>query len=416
MNETEHSKKTYKIPELIAPAGDMNKLRTAIEYGADSVYLGGNDFNLRKKAKNFALKDIEIAVNYVHDRNKKVYITLNIFAHNYHLPGLKQYLKALSGCPVDAFIISDPGVMAIVKDLMPDTPIHLSTQANCTNVSAVNFWHKLGVKRIVLARELSLDEISEINSGSNCETETFVHGAMCISYSGRCYLSSYMADRSANLGDCAQSCRWKYSLVEESRPNEYFNVIEGEDSTSIMSSRDMCMVQHIPELIEAGIDAFKIEGRMKSQYYVAAVTRIYREAIDTFFKDNAYEFRTEWLEELKKVSHRGYCTGYFLGKPGSEGQFVSSNDAYFRSYKFLGLFSGVKNGEYAGVFVKNKIETGDEIEIMGKNTGQDFTQNIKEMLNQDMQPVKAANPGQRIFIIPEKPVEDYFIIRKKDDL
>ena len=302
---------------------------------------------------------------------------------------------------------------------MPETPIHLSTQANCTNIESASFWHRQGVKRIVLARELTLDEISKISANDDYDTEVFVHGAMCISYSGRCYLSSYMADRSANLGDCAQSCRWKYSIVEEKRPNEFFDVYEDNGFTSVMSSRDLCMIQHIPELISAGISAWKIEGRMKSQYYVAAVTRIYREAIDAFFskdvffKDSVYEYQDKWLEELKKVSHRGYCTGFFFGSPGANGQTVSHGDGYYRTHNFLGLFYSIKDHKFAEVLVKNKFEVGADIEIIGKNTNQDFKQNIKEMFNQEMKPIMAANPNQRVFIIPERPVEKYFMIRKK---
>ncbi len=413
MDRINNSYIKYKRPELIAPAGDMNKLKTAIEYGADAVYAGGEEFNLRKAASNLTIQDIEFATDYVHERNKKIYITLNIFAHNHHIHKLEQYLKTLAKYPVDALIVSDPGVLAIIKDILPVMPIHLSTQANCTNYESANFWHRQGVKRVVLARELSLNEISQISSDSDCETEVFVHGAMCISYSGRCYLSSYMAGRGANLGDCAQSCRWKYSIVEEKRPNEHFSVFEDGGYTSIMSSRDLCMIQHIPELISAGVNAWKIEGRMKSQYYVATVTRIYREAIDSFFENDIYKYQSKWLDELEKVSHRGYCAGFFFGSPGENGQIVSSGDGYIRKYKYLGLFDRLKDGKYAEVLVKNKLEVGNDIEIMGKNTSQDFAQNIKEMFNQDMKPIKEANPGQRIFVVPEKPVERYFMIRRK---
>ena len=299
----------YKMPELVAPAGSMDKLKTAIEYGADAVYAGGKDFNLRNASANFTLDEIGLAVDYVHKRDKKLYIALNIFAHNCHVSKIEQYLNELAKYPVDAFIVSDPGVLSIVRDVIPEATIHISTQANCTNVRAADFWHQQGVKRVVLARELSLSEISKISTNSDCTTEVFVHGAMCLSYSGRCYLSSYMANRGANLGDCAQSCRWKYSLVEEERPGEYLQVFEDGEFTSIMSSRDLCMIEHIPELIAAGVDAWKIEGRMKSQYYVATVTRIYREAIDTFFENDVYEYQDKWLEELGKISNRGVQHG-----------------------------------------------------------------------------------------------------------
>ncbi|HDY67547.1 hypothetical protein LCGC14_2000920 [marine sediment metagenome] len=413
MDGTKNSQLKHKKPELIAPAGDMDKLKTAIAYGADAVYAGGKEFNLRNAASNFTLDDIGLAADYVHKEDKKIYIALNIFAHNYHIPKIEQYLKELARYPVDALIISDPGILEIVKDILPEIPIHLSTQANCTNSKSANFWYKQGVKRIVLARELSLNEISEISTHSDCKTEVFVHGAMCLSYSGRCYLSAYMAGRGANLGDCAQSCRWKYSLVEEERPNEYFPVFEDGEFTSVMSSRDLCMIQHIPELISAGIDAWKIEGRMKSQYYVATVTRIYREAIDTFFGNGVYGYQDKWLEELGKISNRGYNTGFFLGNPGENGQRVGEESGYTQDYKFVGLFDRPKEKKFAEVIVKNKFEVGDDIEVMGKRPEQDFVQNIKEMYNQEMEPIEKANPGQRVFIIPERPVEKYFMMRKR---
>ena len=403
----------YKMPELVAPAGSMDKLKTAIEYGADAVYAGGKDFNLRNASANFTLDEIGLAVDYVHKRDKKLYIALNIFAHNCHVSKIEQYLNELAKYPVDAFIVSDPGVLSIVRDVIPEATIHISTQANCTNVRAADFWHQQGVKRVVLARELSLSEISKISTNSDCTTEVFVHGAMCLSYSGRCYLSSYMANRGANLGDCAQSCRWKYSLVEEERPGEYLQVFEDGEFTSIMSSRDLCMIEHIPELIAAGVDAWKIEGRMKSQYYVATVTRIYREAIDTFFENDVYDYQDKWLEELGKISNRGYNTGFFLGNPGENGQRIGAESGYTQDYKFVGLFDESRNNKLAGVIVKNKFEVGDDIEVVGKRPDQDFIQNIKEMYNQEMEPIKKANPGQRVFILPDRPVDEYFIIRRK---
>ena len=405
----------HKRPELVAPAGSMDKLKTAIEYGADAVYAGGKDFNLRNASANFTLDEIGLAVDYVHKRDKKLYIALNIFAHNCHVSKIEQYLNELAKYPVDAFIVSDPGVLSIVRDVIPEATIHISTQANCTNVRAADFWHQQGVKRVVLARELSLSEISKISTNSDCTTEVFVHGAMCLSYSGRCYLSSYMANRGANLGDCAQSCRWKYSLVEEERPGEYLQVFEDGEFTSIMSSRDLCMIEHIPELIAAGVDAWKIEGRMKSQYYVATVTRIYREAIDTFFENDVYDYQDKWLEELGKISNRGYNTGFFLGNPGENGQRIGAESGYTQDYKFVGLFDRPKNDKLTEVIVKNSFEVGEDLEVMGKRPNQDFVQNIKEIYNKDLEPVKKANPGQQVFILPDRPVEEYFIIRRKVD-
>ncbi len=409
----EQTKKIYKRPELVSPAGSLDKLKTAIEYGADAVYAGGKDFNLRNSAANFTIDEIGAAVEYVHERGKKIYITLNIFAHNCHVSKAEQYLKELSVHAVDAFIVSDPGMLSLVREIVPKANIHISTQANCTNTIAADFWYNQGVKRVVLARELSLNEVAEVSNNSNCSTEVFVQGAMCLSYSGRCYLSAYMANRGANLGDCAQSCRWKYSLVEEERPGEYLQVFEDGEFTSVMSSRDLCMIEHIPELIEAGVDAWKIEGRMKSQYYVATVTRIYREAIDTFFENDVYEYQDKWLEELGKISNRGYNTGFFLGNPGENGQRIGAESGYTQDYKFVGLFESPKEEGLAGVIVKNKFEVGDDIEVIGKRPDQDFIQNIKEMYNQEMEPIKKANPGQLVFILPDRPVEEYFIIRRK---
>tara|TARA_B100001964_G_scaffold99691_1_gene111328 strand:- start:4146 stop:5387 length:1242 start_codon:yes stop_codon:yes gene_type:complete len=409
----EQTKKNYKKPELVSPAGSLDKLKAAIEYGADAVYAGGKDFNLRNSAANFSLDEIRAAVEYVHERGKKLYITLNIFAHNCHINKAEQYLKELSEHAVDAFIVSDPGVLSLVKEIIPEANIHISTQANCTNTKAADFWHSQGVKRVVLARELSLNEVAEVSSNSNCTTEVFVQGAMCLSYSGRCYLSAYMANRGANLGDCAQSCRWKYSLVEEERPNEYYPIVEDGEFASVMSSRDLCMIQHIPELISAGVDAWKIEGRMKSQYYVATVTRVYREAIDMFFEDETYEYQDRWLEELGKISNRGYNTGFFLGSPGLDGQRVGEDSGYIQDYKFVGLFGKQKEDKLIEVIVKNSFEVGEELEVMGKRSDHDFVLNIKEIYNKNLESVQKANPGQSFFIVPEKHVEEYFILRRK---
>ena len=411
----EQTKKKYKKPELVSPAGSLDKLKTAIEYGADAVYAGGKDFNLRNSAANFSLDEIGSAVEYVHERGKKLYITLNIFAHNCHINKAEQYLKELGEHDVDAFIVSDPGVLSLVKELIPDVNIHISTQANCTNTKAADFWYSQGVKRVVLARELSLNEVADVSNNSQCSTEVFVQGAMCLSYSGRCYLSSYMANRGANLGDCAQSCRWNYSLVEEERPNEYYPIVEDGEFASVMSSRDLCMIQHIPELISAGADAWKIEGRMKSQYYVATVTRIYREAIDMFFGDESYEYKDRWFEELGKISNRGYNTGFFLGSPGQDGQRVGEESGYTQDYKFVGIIGKSQEKGLVEVIVKNSFHVSEDIEVMGRSTCQDFVQNIKEIYNKDMEPVQKANPGQSFFIIPEKPVEEYFILRRKVD-
>lgn len=275
-----------KKPELLAPAGDIEKLKMAIIYGADAVYLGGEEFGLRKSSKNFTLDEIEEGVKFAHERNRKVYVTLNIIPHNEDLIGLEDYVKNLYDVNVDGVIVSDPGVFSIVRKTTPNLPIHLSTQASVTNFETIMFWYNLGVKRIVVARELSLKEIEEIiqKGPKDLEIETFIHGAMCISYSGRCLLSNYMADRDANRGACAHPCRWKYYLMEEKRPGEYYPIVENDKGTFIFNSKDLCMIKHIPDLIESGISSFKIEGRVKSQYYVATVVRAYRMAIDESLK------------------------------------------------------------------------------------------------------------------------------------
>ena len=276
---------SFKKPELVAPAGDLEKLRIAIEFGADAVYIGGEGFNLRMGAPSLTLQEIREATDWVHKRGKKIYIALNIYARNYHISGIRSYLARLAEIPVDAVIVSDPGILLAVREIAPHIPVHLSTQANTTNTKSAEFWYRQGVKRIVLARELTLGEIHEITNDSQIETEVFVHGAMCMSYSGRCLLSGFMANRHANLGDCSHSCRWNYVLKEEKRPNESYPIAEDESGTFILSSKDLCMIQYVPELFHAGITAWKIEGRMKSPYYVAAVTRVYREALDRYFTE-----------------------------------------------------------------------------------------------------------------------------------
>lgn len=293
---------SYKKPELVAPGGDIEKLKTAIEYGADAVYVGGEGFNLRMGATNLTTEEIKEATSWVHERGKKIYVALNIFARNYHVSGIRSYLKRLAEIPIDAVIVSDPGVFLTVREIAPHVPIHLSTQANTTNTKSLEFWHQQGMKRAVLARELTLGEIKEITNNAPIQTEVFVHGAMCMSYSGRCLLSGFMANRHANLGDCSHSCRWHYVLKEEKRPDETYPIVEDESGTFILSSKDLCMIQHIPELVHAGVTAWKIEGRMKSPYYVAAVTRVYREALDRYFADpsDTYTIKDGYLS-LKKL-------------------------------------------------------------------------------------------------------------------
>ena len=323
--------------ELLSPAGNLEKLKTAIIYGADAVYIGGEAFSLRAAADNFDADTMTEGLKFAHDRGRKVYVAVNIFPHNADLKSLPAYIKNLYELGVDAVLVSDPGVFSIVREAAPDLEIHISTQANNVNYKSAEFWHKLGAKRIVLARELSLREIKEIrdNVPDDLELEAFVHGSMCISYSGRCLLSNYMTYRDSNRGLCAHPCRYKYSLVEEKRPNQYFPVFEDEHGTYILNSHDLCMIEHIPEVVESGITSLKIEGRMKSAYYTAVVTKAYREAIDSYLNDKEnYRVNPKWLEEVSKASHRDFSTGFYFGKPEKQ---IYSNSSYIRTYDIVGI-------------------------------------------------------------------------------
>ncbi len=402
-----------KKPELVAPAGDLEKLKTAIEYGADAVYVGGEGFNLRMGATNLTLEEIREAVSWVHERGKKIYVALNIFARNYHISGLRPYLKKLGEIPVDAVIVADPGVLLAVKELAPRIPVHLSTQANTTNAKSVEFWRQQGVKRTVLARELTLGEIREITGNSAMETEVFVHGAMCMSYSGRCLLSGFMANRHANLGDCSHSCRWQYSLREEKRPDETYPIVEDESGTFILSSKDLCMIRHIPELARAGVSAWKIEGRMKSAYYAAAVTRVYREALDSYFANpDGYVCDERWLTELDKVSHREYGTGFFFGNQGYNSQTSHPGNVNLKEYDYLGMVHNVLTDGMAEVLAKNNIQGNTPVEIIGRHLDEDFSQTISDIRNEYNEPIKAAHAGQKVLVKMLHPVQKYFMLRK----
>ena len=355
-----------KKPELLIPAGNLETLKTAVIYGADAVYIGGEAFGLRAKADNFSIEDMKAGIDFAHERGRKVYVTANILAHNRDIAEAEDYFRELSHTGADAVIISDPGLFEISKEINPDMEIHISTQANNTNYRTFLFWYKLGAKRVVSARELSLEEIKEIrrNIPDDLEIESFVHGAMCISYSGRCLLSSFMAGRDANQGACTHPCRWKYSLMEEKRPGEYFPVTENERGTYIFNSKDLCMIEHIPELLDAGIDSLKIEGRMKTALYVATVARTYRRAIDDFFESpELYRERLElYKEEIGKCTTRDFTTGFYFGKPQADSQIYDSN-TYHKNYIYLGTVAGVEDS-YALIEQKNKFSVGDEIEIM----------------------------------------------------
>lgn len=402
--------------ELLAPAGDLEKLKIAIDYGADAVYFGGEMFGLRAAAKNFTLDEIKEGVAYAHDRGKKVHMTINIFAHNEDIPELEKYLDRLRNIPIDAFIVSDPGIIMMIRDAIPEAEIHLSTQANMTNYRTAEFWHRQGVKRIVLARELTFDEIRELRQRipESLELEGFIQGAMCISYSGRCLLSNFMIERDANRGECAHPCRWKYHLVEEQRPGEYFPIEEDERGTYILNSRDLCMIEHIPDLVRAGLSSCKIEGRMKSVFYVATIVGAYRRAIDAYYQDpDGYTFNPEWLNELKKVSHREFTTGFYYNKPTNKDQNYQTS-AYTRNYTFVGLVKSYDAEKgIAVVEQRNKMNLGDEIEVFGPHTDF-FTQKIELMLDEEDQPIDSApHPQQIVKIKMIQPVSEKFLFRKR---
>lgn len=401
--------------ELLAPAGDPEKLRIAIEYGADAVYFGGEDYSLRSASDNFTDDDIKECVEYAHERGKKCYLTLNIYAHNNDIEPMKAYLERIKDIPLDAFLVSDPGVLAVLREVIPDAHVHLSTQANMTNYMAAEFWKKEGVERLVLARELSIDEIRDIHDRVDIELEAFVHGAMCISYSGRCLLSNFMSGRDANKGLCSHPCRWNYTLMEEKRPGEYFPVEEDRYGTYFMNSHDLCMIGHIPDLIEAGLSSLKIEGRMKSVYYVAATVRAYRLAIDAYYEDpESWEPDEELLSEVGKVSHRNFTTGFFYGNPGASAQNYSSS-SYIKDYSFTGkVISYDGKTHLALVEQRNKMDAGDTIEVFGPGKAL-FTQVLQEMYDAETgeKLISCPHAQQMIRIKMDEPVKENYLIRKK---
>ena len=356
--------------ELLMPAGSFETMKTAIEYGADAVYMGGSSYSLRAKADNFTPEEMKEGIAYAHEKGVKVYLTVNIYAHNYDLDGIKKYLAEIKDYGFDAILVSDPGIFTLVKEIIPDIDIHISTQANNTNYLTFKFWHDLGATRIVCAREMSLAEIKETraNIPDDLEIEAFMHGAMCISYSGRCLLSSYFTGRDANKGACTHPCRWKYAVVEEKRPGEYLPVEEDERGTYIFNSKDLCMVNHIPEMIDAGIYSFKVEGRMKTALYVASVAKIYREAIDDYYNDiEIYRSKADYyMEQIAACTYRQFTTGFYFGKPDHETQIYDSN-TYVQNYIYLGTIENVESA--SGSFrimlhQKNKFTVGEEVEIM----------------------------------------------------
>ena len=405
-----------KKPELLVPASSLEVLKTAVRYGADAVYIGGEVFGLRAKAKNFSLEEMKEGVEFAHRYNVKVYVTANILAHNSDIEPVKAYFNDLKKVKPDALIIADPAIFTIAKEMLPDMELHISTQANNTNYGTYNFWHSLGAKRVVSARELSISEIKDIRNHipDDLEIETFVHGAMCISYSGRCLLSSFMAGRDANKGACTHPCRWKYAVVEESRPGQYMPVEENERGTYIFNSKDLCMIDHIPELVDAGIDSFKIEGRMKTALYVATVARTYRMAIDDYFENpKKYEENIPKYKTLiSQCTYRQYTTGFFFGKPDETTQIYDCN-VYERDYVYLGI-SGepLEDGSFV-IEQKNKFCVGDKIEIM-KADGRDIEANVISITDQDGVSMESCpHPKQIITIKLDQVPEAGDILRMK---
>jgi len=403
-----------KKPELLAPAGSFNKLRYAFAYGADAVYVGGDEFSLRTASKNFSRAELEEAVRYTHALGKKIYVAVNIFCHNGDIAELEEYAKYLELIGVDAVIVSDIGALQTITDVAPKLDIHISTQANITNSAAVRAWKKLGASRVVPARELSFEEIKQIKESCDCEIETFVHGAMCISYSGRCLMSNYFTGRGANQGACAHPCRWEYTVTEKTRPGEEMPVVETERGTFIFNSKDLCMIEYIPELIEAGIDSFKIEGRVKNELYVATVISAYRKAIDSYFENpECYQTDEALLTELSKVSHRGYNTGFYFGRPDASAHNFESSE-YIREYGIVGVVKEYdKESGIAKIEQRNRFFAGDELEILVPDGGY-FTQIARDMKNESGEEITVAPNAQMVvFMKTDSPVSEFAILRKK---
>lgn len=397
-------KTTRPKPELLIPAKDLEVLRTAVNFGADAVYIGGEAFSLRAKARNFSPDDMREGIAYAHERGVRVHVAANIYAHNQDLDEAKSYFEFLEGIGPDAVLIADPGMFMLAREHCPGIPIHISTQANSTNYGTFRFWHSLGASRVVCARELSLREIAQIreNTPGDLEIEAFIHGAMCISYSGRCLLSAWFTGRDANRGACTHPCRWKYAVAEESRPGEYLPVEENERGTYIFNSRDLCMIDHLPELARAGIDSLKIEGRMKTALYVASITRAYRRAIDDYLEsDEKYTAGMDWYRrEIRKCTYRDFTTGFYFGRPDTQSM-VYTDNTYSSDAVFLGIVEEVREeaGDAPGSVVihqKNKFSVGDTIEIM-RPDGKDRQARVLGMRGGDGEPVTCApHPGERI--------------------
>jgi Collagenase and related proteases len=406
-----------RTPELLIPASSLEVLKIAVVFGADAVYIGGEAFGLRAKAKNFSMQDMREGIAFAHERGVKVYVTANILAHSEDLPGVRAYFRELKELKPDGLIIADPGVFEIAKEIVPEIERHISTQANNTNYGTYNFWHKQGASRVVSARELSLEELRDLREHipEELEIETFIHGAMCISYSGRCLLSNYLTGRDANRGACTHPCRWKYAVVEETRPGEYMPVYENERGTYIFNSKDLCMIEHIPELLEAGIDSLKIEGRMKTALYVATVARTYRKAIDDYMKDpELYKRNMPWyLEQISNCTYRQFTTGFFFGKPDETTQIYDSN-TYIKEYTYLGIVEEERDGRYK-IRQRNKFCVGEEIEVM-KPSGENISVTVQSIVDEDgVEQESAPHPKQVLYVGVGQALEKYDILRKREN-
>lgn len=403
--------------ELLIPASSLEVLKVAVTYGADAVYIGGEMFGLRAKAKNFSMEQIKEGVQYAHERGVRVFVTVNIVAHNDDLDGIRDYIKELDEIEVDALIISDAGVFSIAKEVAPNMELHISTQANSTNYATYQFWYEMGAKRVVAARELSLAELKEIREhiDENMEIECFVHGAMCISHSGRCLLSNYFTGRNANMGACTHPCRWKYYVVEESRPGEYLPIEETERGTYIFNSKDLCMIEHVPEMIEAGIDSFKIEGRMKTALYVATVARTYRRAIDDYVKSKQlYEQNLDYYKaEIAKCTYRQFTTGFYFGKTDETSQIYDSN-TYVKEYTYIGIVQGQNEQGLYELEQRNKFTVGEEIEAMNPD-GTNITTIVERIEDEDGNEMESApHPKQKIFVKTDKELQLGWVLRRKE--
>ena len=404
--------------ELLIPASSLEVLKIAVTFGADAVYIGGEAFGLRAKAKNFTPDEMKEGIDFAHAHGVKVYVTANILAHNYDLAGAREYFKELKEMKPDGLIIADPGMFSLAKEICPEIDVHISTQANNTNYETYRFWERMGATRVVSARELSIKEIKEIREhiSDKMEIETFVHGAMCISYSGRCLLSNYFTSRDANQGACTHPCRWKYAVVEESRPGEYLPVYENERGTYIFNSKDLCMIEHIPDLIDAGIDSLKIEGRMKTALYVATVARTYRKALDDFAESpEKYQENMPWyLDQISNCTYRQFTTGFFYGKPNEETQIYDSN-TYVKEYTYLGIVGERNEQGWYKTEQRNKFSVGELIEVM-KPDGRNVEVTVKAIYDEDGNAMESCpHPKQTLYVDLGMELDQYDILRRKED-